>query len=417
MSKPKALGIHVFAGGFTLGLQKHMDVDTHLEVHDLGHKTATQKLGLNVIRSEAKNWPSAKTFSDCILAAGNPRCTAFSCVTADQGRSMHGAFGAQTRDAIELCEYAAGNFDFVVWESVQQAYSVGKPLLDRLYTEFFKPKGYRLCHLFVNSASFGNVQNRRRYFFVAYRDCYKFNVQAPPMPKYKPALWDALAPLMNEETIEQEKPTSEMTPNTSSHMLKDDKDLVDKLPNGWNLNTFGKFMYEHMSERYKFRWRNRNSEMPFGMHGIFRTSATRFAPTLHSGSRHHVHPVFNRCFTAAEFSAIMGWPSGLIPAGHDVVAQLAKGIVPAVGQWIAEQVILSSNHHWGTDDWESQYDWRTNRWLGKSTVGQEQKTFNLTEYYPHTQDWSRFPECILRPTVPVPDHIQIKGALDNRILY
>lgn len=415
-SKAKALGIHVFAGGFTIGVKQVMDVDTHLEVHNLGYRTVTERLGLNVIRADAKDWPSPKKFSDCLLCYGNPRCTAFSSVTGGCDRSSHGVYAKQTRDAVELCSYAAGNFDFVVWESVQQAYTVGKGLLDDLYNEFFKPKHYRLCHLFINAASFGNSQNRRRYFFVAYRDNYKFNVQPPPMLKYKPALWDALEPFMNEQTSVQEGFNGDMDHNTSSYLYDEELACVEHLPNGWNLNTFAKHMYDKLPRKFKFTYDHRSSDLPFSLHCMLRLKMTAFSPTLFSGSRRYVHPCYNRGLTAAEFGSIMGWPKGLIPAGSDVVPQLAKGIVPDVGKWIAEQVMLSANGHWGSDDWESSYDWRDNNWAGESTTNRDQKTINLTEYFPHQQDWSRFPDHILRPAYPVPDHVEVYGALDNRIL-
>lgn len=411
--KLKALGIHVFAGGFTIGVKDVMDVTTHLEVHDFAARTAREVVGVNVHRSDAAKWPDAKEFADHTLAFGNPRCTAFSCVTGGCDREAHGAFGKQTRDAIEFCQYASGNFDFVIWESVQQAYSTGKPLLDKLYTELFEPKGYKLCHLFVNAASFGNTQNRKRYFFVAYRDHFKFNVQPPPMLPYQPVLWDALAPFYEEDTVTQAGYSSSLTPNTSHHLFPDEITVMGKLPTGWNINSFAKHCQSQLPPKFKAVWDRRISEMPFSLHCMLRLDARKFSPTLFSGSRRYVHPFKNRGLTLAEFSSIMGWPAGMYPIGHDAVPQLAKGVVPAVGKWLAEQVLLSASGHWGTDDWESEYCHKTSRWLGTNTADKKEKTINLSHWYPHNQDWSRFPDFVLKPFIPVPDGVTVRGALDN----
>ncbi len=410
-----ALGIHVFAGGFTIGVKAVMNVTDHLEVHDLGSSTARDVVGVNVHRSAAVDWPDPKKFSSSLLAFGNPRCTAFSCVTGGCDRSAHGAWGKQTRDAVEFCQYAAGNFDFVIWESVQQAYSVGKPLLDKLFTELFEPKGYRLCHVFVNAASFGNPQNRRRYFFVAYRNKYKFNVQPPDIiGMERPILWDALAPFMDDETTVQQGYSGPLTPTTSHHLFAEELAIIDDLPTGWNVNSFAKHMTDRLPEKFRKCWERRVSEMPFSLHCMLRLDARKFAPTLFSGSRRYVHPFKNRGLTTAEFASIMGWPRGVTPIGHDAVPQLAKGVVPDVGRWLAEQVLLSYSGHWGHDDWESHYCHKTHRWLGEATKEAREKTINLTEWFPRNRDWSKVPDFVRRPHVPVPPHVHVTGALDNR---
>ncbi len=408
----KALGIHVFAGGFTLGVDKVMDVNTHLEVHDLGYETSTKALGKDVIRCDAKSWPAPP--KDHLLAYGNPRCTAFSCVTGGNDRESHGAYAKQTRDAVELCDYAAGNFDFVVWESVQQAYSTGRELLADLYRDFFKPRGYRLCHLFINAASFGNAQNRKRYFFVAYRDNYKFNIQPPQMWPYRPALWDALKPFMDTPTVPQDGHDGDLGPNTSYYTNPSEAEFISHLPNGWGMNSMALHMRNKLSPKYQSIWDERNSDLPFSLFCTTRLSMTKFAPTLFTGSRGYLHPCFDRGLTPNEFGSIMGWPAGVLPVGNNVVQQLAKGICPDIGEWIAQQVLLSANKHWGSDDWESTYCPKVKKWFGGNATGKDEKVIDLTRWYPHVQDWSRFPSEILRPRYPVPADVEVYGVLNNR---
>lgn len=408
-----ALGIHVFAGGFTLGVKNVMNVDTHLEVHDLGAETARKVVGVDVIRSPADSWPKQSTYDNHVMAFGNPRCTAFSTVTSSCSRESHGWLGKQTCDAVQLCSYSAGHFPFVVWESVQQAYSSGKPLLDRLFEEFYKPRGYRVCHLFINAASFGNAQCRKRYFAVYYADRYKFNIVPPPMPAFKPALWDAIGHLTDRPTTPSLSYQEPLEHDKSAYQVPVNLDVIPLMPTGWDLNSLGRHMYHVLPERQRLMWDRRSSDIPYSLFCPHRLSMTEFSPTLFTGSVHAIHPWYNRGLTAAEFSSIMGW-GDKIPLGSGTLMQLAKGIVPAVGEWIAQQVKLSLEGYWGEDDWESRYCHKKNMWYGGSAKGQDQKIINLTQWYPHVQDWSRFPEHVLRPAFPIPEGLNVPASLDNR---
>lgn len=412
--KHSALGIHVFAGGFTLGVKEVMGVTDHLEVHNLGFDTAQKIVGAEVHRSPFEGWPSPAKFSHCSTAFGNPRCTAFSSVTGGCDRTSHGWTGKQTRDAVELCKYAAGHFDFIIWESVQQAYSTGRPLLDWMYEELFRPRGYRLAHVFVNAASFGNVQNRRRYFFVAYADKYKFNVQPPPIPAHKQVLWDAIGEFVDYETVPQDGYRGSLTPDTSMHMFPIELETAPRMPTDWCLNAMGRWACHLLPPVLQSKWRHRISEMPFSLHCMRRISMHKHSPTIFSGSRRFLHPWYDRGMTVREFAAIMGWPRDVFPIGHDAVPQLAKGIVPAVGKWLAEQVVLSASGHWGDDDWYTRYDDRTKQWVGGDASCMEQKVLDLTEWYAKEQCWSRFPPGAMRPRYPVPAGIEFTRALDNR---
>jgi len=42
LEKRRALGVHVFAGGFTAGVKRVFEVDAQLEVHGLGVRTAEE---------------------------------------------------------------------------------------------------------------------------------------------------------------------------------------------------------------------------------------------------------------------------------------------------------------------------------------------------------------------------------------
>ena len=101
--KYTGVGIHVFAGGFTLGVQEVMNVETQLEAHGpFGQASAEQIVKVEWINDKAANWPDVTAD----FAFGNPRCTGFSTITAGYDEGTHGAWAKQTCDIHQLCEYA-----------------------------------------------------------------------------------------------------------------------------------------------------------------------------------------------------------------------------------------------------------------------------------------------------------------------
>jgi hypothetical protein len=161
-------------------------------------------------------------------------------------------------------------------------------------------------------------------------------------------------------------------------MSPNDIATIPVLPNGMSHNGLAKFGYHLMTDRDKAKWDNRASEMPFSLHALRRLQWCRPSPTMYSSSFRWVHPELNRPLTVGELTTIMGWP--IIPVGLKPIAQMAKGVCPEVGQWLAQQIALSLNGHWGSDDWESSFDDNDAKWVGGDTTGQLEKTFDLTKY-------------------------------------
>jgi len=391
MSDLTAVGVHVFAGGFVRGvLDAGWTVPLQLEVHGFGVESTEAMNGVQVINDENANWPNV----DAVMAVSNPRCTAFSTITSGdryvQGNT-HGAFAKQTCDIQQLCEYSAGRHDFVIWESVQQAYKAsGRELVDHLIRTVFEPRHYRVAHVFINAATFGNCQQRKRYFFVAYRDSYKFNIQPPPLSHYYSVLYDVLWAGRHVEgrAAKLWDNTGDYDADCYIELTKDEQLVVPMLPNGWDLHAMARHAYHALPEKYKTLWDTRASDLPFSLHGINRLNWLRPCPTLHSSAGRFIHPSQNRPLTVGELSAIMGWPN--IPVGPRPVAQIAKGIVPAVGKWLAEQVELSYRGHWGRDDWESSFNDATGTWDGQDAEGQLEKTFDMTKYVGKQFDLERY---------------------------
>jgi site-specific DNA-cytosine methylase len=380
----KAVGIHVFAGGFTMGVQEVFDVAHQLEVHNFGLDTAKALCGIDPINCPAVEWPHI----DAEFAYGNPRCTGFSCVTAGLSENAHGAWSSPTRDIHEMMQYAIGRYPIVIWESVQQAYTVGKELLDYLRDHFCTPNDYRIAHVFVNAASFGNAQNRKRYFFVAYHKSKNFNITPPLITHHQPTLYDAIWDLRHNETSPSKLSGEDYTFNSYAHRCESDLACIPLLPVGWDLNKLAKQAVHLMPDHYQVMWKYRSSNMPYSMHSITRTNWMRPCATLTSSASRLIHPVHDRPLTVGELSTIMGWPD--IPRGANPVAQIAKGICPSVGTWLAEQAKAYLDDQWGSEDWESSYDAAKGMWVGKDCEGSVEKVFRLTNYHGTDTDEERY---------------------------
>lgn len=335
-----AVGVHCFAGGFVAGVKRTIEVVAQLETLDLGRETAPKRVPFHMI-GEPKDWPHFK----CDFVFGNPRCTAFSALTCGRTANGHGPNGAVTRDIRELCDYGlAVDATVVAWESVQGAIGVGRPLVDELVREKFTPAGYRVAHLLVNAATFGNAQYRRRYFFVAYRGG-NFNVRVPPMPARKTTVSEPLAvaaSLAELPVEEHDFKTSDYHPDCYAKLPPDERVLVPYLEQGQDVNAYAAANEEEFmrvaTRKYRDRWRVRCSKIPFGLHCPRRLQADGYSPTLHTSACKLVHPTEDRPLTVREIATIMGWPSDDLPEGPLPVEQIVKGVDPDVGEWLADQV-------------------------------------------------------------------------------
>lgn len=375
-----ALGVHVFAGGFTRGVQLHggFDVPAQLEIHGLGEHTVRNKLDVDFLMAPHwEDWPKMQ----CDLLYGNPRCTGFSCVTAGLKSGSHGPWSKQTKDIHDMVGYALAlnpQPRLIIFESVQQAYSVGRELMDYLTYEMLVPNGYRVAHVFLTAAAFGCCQNRRRYFFVAYKRDRNFNVSAPELPEYRTVVRDVVEQHEGRET----EPFGKGEPyhdDSYKRLGSDDAAVVPHLKHGYGLNGFARYHYDLLPPKYKMIWDLRASEMPFSMHTIYRCCYDTFAPTMTSGCGKLIHPKFDRPFTIRELSSMMGLD--FTPVGPDPYGQIAKGIVPAVGTWLAEQARAYLDDEWGSEDFASKFDAKTCTFedhSDKSTP--DSKVFKLTDY-------------------------------------
>src|SRR5690606_22712051 len=139
-------------------------------------------------------------------------------------------------------------------------------------------------------------------------------------------------------------------------------DVADKMNYGFSLNGVLKYRYKDARKRMQAIWDRRMSPMPFSLQCQYSTSYHLPCPTMSSSAARFLHPTQPRPFTNIELATLMGWPMHSV--GKNPSAEIAKGVVPSVGTWLAEQAEHFLNDVWGDEDWESTYNTNTATWEG-----------------------------------------------------
>lgn len=174
-----AVDVHGFGGGFTLAtvqagfeLIGKMSWEKGFGVYATLANRKLLGYGWESILGDApKETPNVAPPAWDILPAdfvfGNPPCSGFSTLSP---QAFRGQDSSINRCMWQLVDYAAQvGPQIVAWESVQQTFRQGLPLMRQLHDRLEEVSGkkYWLYHVLHNNASVGGVSNRKRYFWVA----------------------------------------------------------------------------------------------------------------------------------------------------------------------------------------------------------------------------------------------------------
>lgn len=169
----RALDVHGFGGGFTLGT-----VQAGFEL--VGKMSRTQGFGVyntlanrdllggewDSVAGTPENW---ETVDNVDFVFGNPPCSGFSTLSPKAFRGTDSSIN----DFMWELVYHAGRIapPIVAWESVQQTFKQGLELMRALHKKLEEVSGhsYHLTHVLHNNLSHGGTSNRKRYFWVASR--------------------------------------------------------------------------------------------------------------------------------------------------------------------------------------------------------------------------------------------------------
>ena len=354
----RAIAVHTFAGGFAQGVKAAgFEILKCHEPLGLGVETLRQRMGLRVeTEPDVEKWRRPAVPIDLVF--GNPRCGGFSGLgsnTAVEGVSR-GDGCRQAVDIEQLLHYGCRvvRAGYVVFESVQplEKSVKNRSFLERMMEEVVFPAKYSVAHVHHNAASFGSCQIRRRYFFVAYRRGETFGVVENDPPATVTTVGDVLETVTTKKRVLNQANISRRDAiyNADTHHVgREDYELLmpyfrqgdslNHLHRRWGWKFFSAVGCARIAEQSK----NPKSDIPFGVASNCpaRIKWDAPCPTLVGNSGTSlIHPTRDRYLTVGELSALMGW--SFIPAGPYPALQVAKGIVPACGEWIARSVHRSS---------------------------------------------------------------------------
>lgn len=320
VAAPTAVGAYIFAGGFTVGVKlAGYEVLAHLEGDGYGVSSARLNWPDLPIYVGPANWPTAALRERGVdLVYSNPPCAIFSAMGI---RTTRGADGWRTDprlgcwwNAFELL----GSIRPQAWalESVTQAYTTGRPLIDEL-TKRALLLGYSVTHLFVDASWFGLPQRRRRFFIVAHRAARLTTggLNWAPPPTVGEVLREVDEPGHHVEC----KPHAALMPHTRP---------------GEGLST----AWERLNppETRRRGARGQVIGRPSFKDGRLHPDRTMGA---YLGDA-YLHPTENRRLGINEARALGGYPPdfqlGGDPRGWGSL--LARAVMPPVGRWLAERV-------------------------------------------------------------------------------
>jgi|SRR5580765_528669 len=305
--KYKALGYHIYAGGFTVGVSKHFDVLAHLEHSNYG--VATTRLNfpkLPVFTSQVQ-WP--RKFEQIDLLYGNPPCAAFSVVGKHLGETdIRLTYHRQFQQLIKLHQPTVA-----VCESVCGLLTKGAELVE----EFMNLPGYAFYVVQHNAKYHGVPQDRKRVFLVA--------------SKVRLDFWsDKLTePITAQEALKGIKNTDKIT-NLYSYRYA--KLFNHVIPGELLTKTFDRLNRKVKTDEYG-RIQNRP---PFTMTCL---KADKVSGTV---MRAKLHWNCKRFININEFKALCTFPQDYrfhTRSYESSIVMMSKGVSPKVGEWLARVVL------------------------------------------------------------------------------
>jgi site-specific DNA-cytosine methylase len=304
------------------------------------------------------------------LLFGNPPCSGFSPMTDNKHRGIDSkinqcmwefiAYGAKVRPQI------------IAMESVRQAYTIGRPLMQTLRYRLEQRTGlrYDLYHVFQDAIELGGAARRPRYFMVLSQ--LPFGVDYPTVTRY-PLLRDVWSDLRDHPlTWEQQpyrRPATWWTAkargrNTTfdGHMthiglpIRRALDLYEMVssnggwPAGWSIGRVAEHCYD-TTGRLPSSWDHmipkllsKKPRFHMGFASITRWDPNKYGRVIMGSALDMVmHPWEARTITHREAARVMGFPDDwrILPlrGNAGLRATWGKGVSVQCGRWIGEQTI------------------------------------------------------------------------------
>lgn len=311
----KAIGMHVFAGAFTLGMRKHHDVLMHLEDGEYGVDTVRKNQPDVQVHTDPSDWPVDALIDEGVdIVYGNPPCAPFSNSSMYRARADDPLDDPRVeciRQMIDVLERVQPRF--WVFESVTQAYKNGGVLLERV-ERTAQRLGYNVTHFLHDVNYYGHPQRRKRYFCI---------VHDTPL-RFKQPEWDSaptVGDMLGEITIPEERRRGPYRPSDWRWDLW--KEIIPDVPPGGSLR-----------DAFEARWPGVSKGRPMDLTKRLDPDAPSLALMGHF---RFIHPTEDRFLTANEHARLQGFPADyeFTPTTQPAMCdEASRGVCTGMGDYI-----------------------------------------------------------------------------------
>lgn len=194
-----ALGINIYGGGFTLGVQNHFKVLGQWEECTLGKKTFDLNFK-NIYRPlKLEEWPVKDYISKVEFLYANPPCRPWSNASVTLGRTNDKMFFDKRLVLTEHTMSAALKIKPLIFmsESVENTYIIGVSHYND-YAKMWIKAGYHVTYFLNDAIIQGAPCVRRRFHFIASR--YKLQIKDKPIIKKVTTVRDAIGNIIKTNT-------------------------------------------------------------------------------------------------------------------------------------------------------------------------------------------------------------------------
>ncbi len=309
--KLTAVGVYIFAGGFTWGVRKSFNVLAHLEEGPFGTATARLNYPKLPIHEDPLRWPLKELKGKVDFVYCNPPCAPWS---ATGKSSRLGVNNWKTDDRVSCVRKAFHALEIIrprvwVWESVTRAFTSGRELVDELTQQAHK-LGYGVTYFLTDAQLHGLPQRRQRFHLIVHNVELSF-----PQPSL--------------EIISASEALRGVRSDWFPRLTKKDVHLMKKTGPGVGLQDTFNRLYPKPKKNVRGQVLGRPTWMNFRINGEKPTN------TL-IGACHAVHPTEHRFISPHEQAALCGYPKEFKWAGppQSWYAQISRAVTPVIGEYL-----------------------------------------------------------------------------------
>ncbi len=307
--------------------------DDAIQTFNKNHTTSTGIVA-NLKNETAKDVSAKNSIQKVDVIIGGPPCQGFSIagkrIVEDERNELYKSF-------IEFLQfYKPSAF---LMENVPNILSMGKGIVKDKIINDFKKIGYIVNTDILMASKYGIPQNRRRAFFVGFRNGHLFDFPKPDADILLTSE-DAISDLTNESIDDgafyPSSPKSEyqqMMRNGAkkifNHEITKHKEktieIINMVPDGGNYKDLP---IEHRGTRkVNIAWTRLNSQKP--------------SFTIDTGHRHHFHYKFNRVPTVRESARIQSFKDSFIFLGSKTsqYKQVGNAVPPILAKKMALAIL------------------------------------------------------------------------------